>query len=748
MLSNLITRRTAAGISAALLLALTSYGQAPLSWVDPRVGNVGHLLEPTRPTAQLPNQAIRSYPGRKDHLDPQISTFPLSLVSHRQGHLFGVMPYTGAAMATATPPRATWDPENEVLTPYYYSEWLDQEEIEIAFVPGAKTGHFRIVFPAGSTKNVFLQISQGGAWQRVSDRAVSGTEQVKGMTAWVYGEFSKPGVYAACRETTGKGQACMSWAETGASVIEFKYAISFISAEQARKNLVKEQPAWDFDGDKQRAQKAWERVLNQIEVKGGTDRMKRTFYTALYRCQERMVNITEDGKYYSHYDKRIHDDSRPFYVDDWVWDTYLAHHPLRTILNPAQEADMIASYLKMYQQSGWLPTFPLLWGDNPCMNGFHSTITLLDAYRKGIQPFDLPLAYEAAKKNATQATMLPWRNGPACSLDSFYHQKGYYPALHPDEKETVGEVHSFERRQAVAITLGHSYDDWALSQLAVAAKHKDDYALFLKRSANYQNLYQAEKGFFMPKDANGKWIDIDPTFDGGMGGRDYYDENNGWTYLWQVQQDIPGLMTLMGGKQAFEARLDQLFQESLGRSKYELWAKFPDFTGIVGQYSMGNEPSFHIPYLYNFTGAPWKTQKRIRMLLNTWYPDNIFGIPGDEDGGGMSAFVVFSCMGFYPIVPGLPLYTIGSPVFEKTTIHLPNGKDFQVDALGCSEQNKFIQEAYLNGKRLDGPWMTHTDIVQGGVLKLVMGPRANKTWGANVDVNRILQQATLQESAR
>ncbi len=185
---------------------------------------------------------------------------------------------------------------------------------------------------------------------------------------------------------------------------------------------------------------------------------------------------------------------------------------------------------------------------------------------------------------------------------------------------------------------------------------------------------------FLPKDSKGAWIAIDPKFDGGMGGRDFYDENNGYTYKWQVQHDIPGLIGLMGGKKQFENNLDQLYREDLGRSKYEFWAKFPDATGLVGQYSMGNEPSFHIPYLYNFTDAPWKTQKHIRFLLDVWFKDNIFGIPGDEDGGGMTAFVVFSSMGFYPITPGQPEYTIGSPVFEKVSIALPNGKQFKVIA--------------------------------------------------------------------
>ena len=216
-----------------------------------------------------------------------------------------------------------------------------------------------------------------------------------------------------------------------------------------------------------------------------------------------------------------------------------------------------------------------------------------------------------------------------------------------------------------------------------------------------------------------------------MGGRDYYDENNGWTYLWNVQHDILGLQDLMGGRGVFEDRLDQMFREDLDRTTYELYAKFPDFTGIVGQFSMGNQPSFHIPYLYNFTASPWKTQKKIRMLLNTWFKDNIFGMPGDEDGGATSAFVVFSSMGFYPITPGLPIYTIGSPLFSKTTLNLPDGKKFIISAPKCSETNKYIQSAKLNGKILEGPWFTHNDLINGGQLELEMGDYPNKEWGSD-----------------
>jgi predicted alpha-1,2-mannosidase len=346
-----------------------------------------------------------------------------------------------------------------------------------------------------------------------------------------------------------------------------------------------------------------------------------------------------------------------------------------------------------------------------------------------LRHFDIEKAYEGIRKNATDATMLPWRNGPKNQLDDYYLANGYFPALHPGEKETLDVVHHFEKRQSVAVTLGHSYDDWALAEMAKELDKKNDYAQFVKRGLNYKTLWNPDLQMFIPKDDKGKWINIDPKFDGGMGGRDYYDENNGWTYLWQVQQDIPGLINLMGGKKKFESRLDQLFSEGLGRSTYEFWSKFPDATGLVGQYSMGNEPSFHIPYLYNYTDAPWKTQQRIRLLLDVWFKDNIFGIPGDEDGGGMTSFVVFSSMGFYPLTPGLPVYTIGSPLFSKVSIDLPNGKQFKLTANNCSVINKYIQSAKMDGKTLNSPWFTHAQLVAGGHLELEMGPKPNKSWG-------------------
>lgn len=712
----------------------------PIDLIDPTIGNVGQLLEPTRPTVQLPNQMIRFTPQRKDFMDDQISDFPLNIVSHRLGQVFSLKPSVEAPAKAGWEKRLAYDHNLEINKPWYYSTWLLNEEVNVEFAAGKKTGYYRFRFPQGKNKSLLFDVYNEGdaAYNFLPGNVLTGMETYNGyVKVYMYGVFSEagtPGVVEQGQLSTnksiaGKGiKAYISFPATTKEVT-FKYAISYISPEQAKKSYEEEISRKDFDGVVANGKKVWSDAMSQIKVKGGTPAQQRSFYTALYRSYERAVDITEDGQYYSGYDKQIHKDNRPFYVDDWTWDTYLALHPLRMILDPSKEEDMLESFVHMYEQSGWLPTFPVLFGDHACMNGFHSSVVILDAWRKGLKKFDVEKAYEGMRKNATDATMLPWRNGPKTVLDDVYHTKGYFPALHIGEKETVAEVHPFEKRQAVAVTLGGAYDDWAVAELAGDLNKKDDQRLFAPRAKNYKNLWNADKQFFMPKDDKGEWIDINVKYDGGMGGRDYYDENNGWTYLWQVQQDIPGLIALMGGKQTFENRLDQLFREPLDMSRYAFWSKFPDATGLVGQYSMGNEPSFHIPYLYNYTGAPWKTQQRIRFLLDTWFKDNIFGIPGDEDGGGMSAFVVFSSMGFYPITPGIPEYTIGSPVFENVSIALPNKKQFTVVAHNSSVVNKYIQQAKFNGKPLNKPTFTHQQLVDGGTLELFMGPKPNKSWG-------------------
>lgn len=715
-------------LAAALLLA-AAQSQAQVEYVDPTIGGVGFLLEPTRPTVSLPNSPLRIYPVRKDALDDQIHSFPLTIVCHRQGELFWLMPAQGEPDASAWHRRAAYDQEK--TSPYYYSAWLDGSLVQVEFTPAARCGYYRFSFPLGKA-TVLLANRRDGELQAEGTNAISGHEEFNGMKAFVYGEFSVPANVALSAD--GKKSRLVIAARDPASTLEFRYAISYISVEQARKNLAEEITAWGFDKTKEQARARWNEVLGQVKVEGGTPAQRRVFYTALYRCYERMVNISEDGQYYSGYDHKVHQDPRPFYVDNWLWDLYRALEPLQTLLNPEMEADKLQSYVRMYQQGGWMPAFALVWGDWPAMTGNHSAAWVADAWFKGIRNFDSKTFYEGVKKNALEATMLPWRNGAKCELDDFYAEHGYYPSLHPGEKETVALVDTrWEKRQAVALTLDQSYDDWCTAQMARALGNDADYQLFLKRSANFKNVYRPDKGFFWPKDAKGEWMEpFDPKFSGGPGARDYFTENNAYTYQWDAQHDYDGLFALMGGRRAAEAKLDTLFREDMGRPKYEFFSVFMDSSGMVGQFSMGNEPSMAIPYIYNHLGAPWKTQKRVRQLLNTWFTDTLQGIPGDEDGGGLSSFVVFSMLGFYPVVPGIPVYELGSPVFDRVSIKLHNGKTLRLTAKNTSADNKYLKTVHFNGQPQNRIWFKHADVLKGLTVDLEMSNTPNMGLGADV----------------
>ena len=701
-----------------LLLGIAAaHANAQVEYVDPTIGNVAILLAPTRPTVYLPNSMIRMYPLREDALDDRIEAFPLTISSHRKSELFGIMPGDGAPAAY----------DQEVTTPYYYSTRFSASGVITEFTATERCGYFRFTFPHAKA-SLELANRIAGDMRLHDGNIVEGEEQFDNMKAYVYGVFSKA-VAATTKRIDGKQHLLIS-ADDGA--LEFRYGVSFISTDQAKSNLLHEIPSSKFEMVKSAAKARWNSTLGRIAVEGGDEAQRRVFYTALYRSSERMINITEDGRYYSGFDHRVHTDPRPFYVDNWLWDTFRALEPLQTLLNPEMEADKLQSYVRMYQQSGIMPTFTTVSGPLACMNSDDSAPWFADAWFKGVRNFDLTTAYEGLRKRSLDSTLLPWRLGPRMQLDDFYAQRGYMPALRPGEKEIYPEVHPFEKRQPVSVTLGNSFDDWSIAQLARALDKDEDEKLFLYRAANYKNLFRTDKGLMWPKDDAGHWIEpMDPKFDGGMGGRDYYDENNGYTYTWDVGHDYAGLIEMMGGVRRAEDNLDQLFREPLGRPKYQFLAMFPDSTSMVGQFSMGNEPSLAIPFIYDRLGAPWKTQERIRMLLDAFFTDTLQGIPGDEDGGGMSAFVVLSMMGFYPVTPTIPIYDIASPVFTKTTIHLRNGKDFVIIAHNSSRQNKYVEKIVLNGKQLDRIWFRHSDIAQGGLLELTMGDTPNTALGSN-----------------
>lgn len=731
-----------AGLGLSSCSNSTPKSKMPVDYVSPYIGNISHLLVPTFPTVHLPNSMLRVYPERGDYTSDRINGLPLIVTNHREKSAFNLTPYQGAKEAITPVTAYTYD--NEVLTPYFYSVFLDAPEINVRFAPSHQSAIYELKMNSSNPSYLVLNSRKGHLSAHAN--GVQGYQELdNNVKVYLYLETEQipQGVSSLSngvlcqdvKEADGDNACIALFYGDNVPDINVRYGVSFISEEQAKKNLRRELSNYDVDSVAQAGRDVWNQALGQIEIETDNEDDKTVFYTSLYRTYERPVCLSEDGKYFSASDGQIHDDGgKPFYTDDWIWDTYRATHPLRVIIEPELETNIINSYLRMAQQTDslWMPTFPEITGDTRRMNSNHGVATIADACAKGLTDFDVALAFKACRKGIEEKTLAPWSGKPAGKLDAFYKEHGYIPALNPGESEYIPEVDSWEKRQPIAVTLGTSYDQWCLSEIADFLGDSISANKYLAASYNYRNVFNPETKFFHPKDKNGNFIQpFDYSMPGGPGARDYYGENNGWVYRWDVPHNIADLIELMGGNLDFNNELDRMFSEPLGRSKYEFYATLPDHTGNVGQFSMANEPSLHIPYLYNYSGRPWMTQKRIRQLLRQWFRNDLMGVPGDEDGGGMSAFVAFSMLGFYPVTPGMPVYNIGSPLFTNAKIHLPNGKTFEIVAKNCSDRNKYIQRATLNGKEWNKPWFSHSDLVNGGKLVLEMGDKANKKWGAD-----------------
>lgn len=697
-------------------------GKKPVDYVNPYIGNISHLLVPTYPTVHLPNSMLRAVPLRADFTDDRLSGLPVLLTSHRGAQAFSICPWNDAETLDGS---LFYDYDFEKIHPYRYDVYLENVGADVHFAPSHQAAMYSIDF-TGEGRH-YLVINSFGGRIDADGRAASGYQTLqKGACAYLYLEtVQEPSeVIALSDSKAALGFDC--------SRIDLRYGVSFISTDQAMANMEREIKGKDTDAIAEAGKKIWNETLSKINVKGGSEDEKAVFYTSLYRIYERPVNISEDGRYYSGFDGSVHsDDGRPFYVDDWYWDTYHAAHPLRTIIDPQKEMDMVNSAIIAGSQTenGWYPMFPLVTGDSHSMNCCHGLATVADCLAKGLDDIDAELAYRIGRNTLETKSIAPWTYCKSARLDRFYQENGWYPALREGEKETEPEIHWFEMRQPVAVTLGTSFDWWCLSNIAGYTGHGKEAKDFSDRAFDYRNLFNGETGFFHPKDENGNFIEpFDYCTSGGIGFRHAYDENNGYIYRWNVQHNVADLISLMGGREKFASELDKMFDMQL--KKYDIWQQSPDHSALVGHFSMGNEPCMHIPYLYNYAGQPWKTQKRTRSLLNMWFRNDLMGVPGDEDGGGLTSFVVFSMLGFYPVTPGLPVYVITSPVFEESELSVGEGKTFKVKCFDYSPDNKYIQSARLNGKDWGCSWISHEDIAAGGVLELEMGRHPNKKWAS------------------
>lgn len=611
--------------------------------------------------------------------------------------------------------------EKEVAHPGYYSLTLDNG-IVAELTATTHTGIHRYSYPANARQRVYINLDHSaakGSWQRriiqsqlkvVRSSSLPESAVIEGyrvITGWAklrrfyfHIEFSKPiksyslkdgdHDYGATPVVNGISLNAFLDFEPDGTPLTIKVGVSATSIENARLNMEKEASHWSFDRYVSEADSIWEAFLGRIEVKGEKKDMVK-FYTALYHTLIQPNTMSDvNGEYVAtDYSTRRMPSGEVYYSTFSLWDTFRAAHPLYTIIAPRQNASFVASMLTHYDSYGYLPIWDLWGQDNYCMIANHAIPVVVDAVLKGEPGIDAEHALEACVSSATTSH-------PGSPFE-IWEQYGFMP-------ENL-------QSQSVSLTLEQSFDDWCVAQLAAHLKREDIYERFLKRSQFFRNLYNAQNGFFQARLANGEWvIPFDPLRYGANGGNPYT-EGNAWQYLWYVPHDIPALIGLMGGAKMFRERLDTFF--SLTERSGE---KNDNASGFIGQYVHGNEPSHHVVYLYNYVGAPHKTQQLVRQICDQLYNTTSSGYAGNDDCGEMSAWFVFSAMGFYPVNPVGGEYAIGTPLFDKVIVHLPQGKIFEVTRHSAQKKAFKVRKIVLNGKNHNEYTLKHHDIVKGGSL--------------------------------
>ena len=619
--------------------------------------------------------------------------------------------------------------DEEKARPGYYQVMLKDEGINAELTTTQRNGIHRYQYPAGKDAEIILDMDHSadkGSWGRriinsqiriLNDHAVEGYRIITGWAKlrkiYFYMEFSSPILTSTLRDggrvhentavINGTNlHGCFRFGQLNGKPLTCKVALSSVSMENARQNMEQEAPHWDFDRYVAAADADWEKQLGKIEVKG-TEVQKEIFYTALYHTMIQPNTMSDvNGEYMAaDYTTRKVANNETHYTTFSLWDTFRASHPLYTLLEPERVTDFVKSMIRQYEYYGYLPIWQLWGQDNYCMIGNHSIPVITDAILKGIPGIDMEKAYEAVYNSSVTS--------------------------HPNSPFEVWEKYGFMpeniQTQSVSITLEQAFDDWCVAQLAAKLNKDTDYQRFHKRSEYYRNLFHPKTKFFQSKNDTGEWIEpFDPYQYGGNGGHPFT-EGNAWQYFWYVPHNIQALMELTGGTKAFEQKLDTFFT-----STYKSEQMNHNASGFVGQYAHGNEPSHHVAYLYNFAGQPWKTQKYVSHILNTLYNNTSSGYAGNDDCGQMSAWYVFSAMGFYPVNPADGRYIIGSPLLDECTLKLAGNKEFRIRTIRKSPEDIYIQSVTLNGKKHKDFFITHQDIMNGGTMVFKMGKKPSG-WG-------------------
>jgi predicted alpha-1,2-mannosidase len=625
--------------------------------------------------------------------------------------------------------RSYFSHKDEKATPGYYSVLLQDTGIKAELTAARRAAAHRYTWPAGADRFVVIDLAHALPGNGVKNEhvlidqasgAVKGSLNPVGGMAGRYGgpiiyfhaKFNRPvtsyGTWSDKQYQPGSAKAdgdrigaFLGFGVSDGSPLEVIVGISYVSQENAELNLNTDMPGFDFDGYWLAAEEAWEKELSVAKVEGGTTSERKQFYTALYHIMYAPTMFTDpDGRYVG-MDQKAHTAADfTYYTDFSMWDTYRTLHSLMALLKPGRQTDMVKSLIRMYEDGGAFPIWPIASGEGGSMVGESADIIIADSYMRGLTGFDAEKALQG---------MLLTADGP--SPAKYGGRGGLSDYLN------LGYVTADKNGGSVSVTQEYCYDDFAIAQLAGALGKSDVRDRFIGRSKKYANLWNGGVKFFAGRNSDGSWVPgfKDTTWE------DYYVEGDAWQYRFFVPYDIPGLASLFGGNAELLAALDDLFAKSKAeqpsRADKIIFSKY---------YWQGNEPDIHTAYMYSELGRPDLTAEWVRWIMKTEYGPGPDGLPGNDDCGTMSAWLAFSMLGFYP-VPAKDTYLVGSPVFPRVELDLAGGK-FVVEAAGASKENKYVRSAELNGKPLDKPWFKHADIASGGSLKFVMGPSPSD-WG-------------------
>ena len=642
-----------------------------------------------------------------------------------------LMPLFGTLKTDTEKRGSVFSHDQEIATPSYYSVYLQDYGIKAEMTGRSRSAIFRftydsegdaylVVNPNSDEGEGFIEIDtikQEIRGYNPVHRIYQGWGEYAGFNGYFVVSYKNPllGFGTFIGDSIIPGSITQSNKEKIGAYIHFstkkdeeiliKASSSFTDLEGALRNLDEEIPLWNFNYTREELTRIWDDHFSKIEVYTDSENEKSKFYGAFYRSSflPRTINDV-DGKYPAFSKGQpimITDDNRNYYDDFSMWDTYRALHPLLNIHSPSKSADMMQSLVKKYEQGEWMPIFPCWNSYTAAMIGDHVISAIGDAYIKGIDDFDIEKGYEGMRKNAfeTPSSIEDYKSGMGRRALDSYIKYGYIPL-----EDSIPDA--FHDNEQVSRTLEYAYDDFVLSQIAKKLDKDEDYLVLSERALNYRNVIDSITGYAQGRYANGEFIKNNDPFNFAS----FITEGTPAHYTWYVPHDVEGLIHLMGGKSKYLAKLDSMFTEGL--------------------YWHGNEPCHQIPFMFNYAGAPWRTQEEVRHIINTEYLNAPGGLSGNDDAGQMSAWYIFASLGFYPVCPGTPYYMIASPIFKKAVLNLENNNKFTIIAKNSTPENIYIQSAKLNGEVYTKNYLLHSDIINGGEIEFVMGPSPSE-WGSH-----------------